>query len=512
MTPSKCGFYGNTTPWDPSWVWWYTQGRLWPRQPPAPSSSSGLLDSVLTPGSGGGRGESVVAAAQGYHLFKLIHAQVIVPTPPFRVAYGGPSRNRRSKCRACLCVGVLVRAASTCYPTITCGSSKLGSSQRPHPQETVMTGGLNQVRVSGVVYAFTPDNPRSNKPEQRTVLVARELPHYKVDMAALRETRFSEQVQLEEAERRDAVVAFAIRNNIVGRLPCLPQGINDRLISLSLPLRGDQFTTIISAYASQMTSSDTAKDTFYEDLHALLATVPKVDKLIVLGDFNARVGTDHAAWQGLLCPHGLGSCNDNGLLLLKTCAEHRHLMTNNFFRIPTREKATWMHPRSRRWQLLDYILVRRRDRQDVLATKAIRDADGWTDHRLVIFQTRFRLQTRRRPHGMQPPATTAGEAGRLDYPLISSDGTILLTEKSQILKRWAEHFRSVLNCSSAISDAAIDRLPQVDTNNDLDLPPSLPETIRAVQQISSGKAPGSDAIPPEDTFVSTTTCGKPPEA
>uniref|UniRef100_A0A183TGT9 RGS domain-containing protein n=1 Tax=Schistocephalus solidus TaxID=70667 RepID=A0A183TGT9_SCHSO len=82
-------------------------------------------------------------------------------------------------------------------------------------------------------------------------------------------------------------------------------------------------------------------------------------------------------------------------------------------------------------------------------------------------------------------------------PLLSSDGTTLLTEKSQILKRWAEHFRSVLTCSSVNSDAAIDRLPQVDTNNDLDLPPSQPETIRAVQQIYSGKAPGYDAIPPE---------------
>ncbi|VDL94543.1 unnamed protein product [Schistocephalus solidus] len=49
----------------------------------------------------------------------------------------------------------------------------------------------------------------------------------------------------------------------------------------------------------------------------------------------------------------------------------------------------------------------------------------------------------------------------------------------------------------AISDAAIDRLPQVDTNNDLDLPLSLPESICAVQQISSGKSPGSDAIPLE---------------
>ncbi|VDL95059.1 unnamed protein product [Schistocephalus solidus] len=82
-------------------------------------------------------------------------------------------------------------------------------------------------------------------------------------------------------------------------------------------------------------------------------------------------------------------------------------------------------------------------------------------------------------------------------PLLSSDGTTLLTEKLKILKCLAEVFRSVLNCSSAISDAAIDQLPQVDPNNDLDLPPSLPETIRAVQQISSGKAPVSDAIPPE---------------
>ncbi|VDL87067.1 unnamed protein product, partial [Schistocephalus solidus] len=82
-------------------------------------------------------------------------------------------------------------------------------------------------------------------------------------------------------------------------------------------------------------------------------------------------------------------------------------------------------------------------------------------------------------------------------PLLSSDGTTLLTEKSQILKRWAEHFRNVLNCSSAISDTAIDRLPQVDTKNDLDLPPSLPETIWAVQQISGGKSSGCSAIPPE---------------
>nr|VZI46717.1 unnamed protein product [Spirometra erinaceieuropaei] len=232
---------------------------------------------------------------------------------------------------------------------------------------------------------FALDNPRSNRPERRTALVARELARYKVDIAALSETRFSEQGQLEEvgagytffwsgrprAERRDAGVAFAIRTDIVGRLPCLPQGINDRLMSLRLPLWGGKFATIISAYAPTMTNPDAVRDKFYEDLHALLATVSKADKLIVLGDFNARVGTDHTAWRGVLGPHGLRGSNDNGLLLLRTCAEHRLILTNTFFCLPEREKATWRHPRSRQWHLLDYVLVRRRDQRDVLVTKAI---------------------------------------------------------------------------------------------------------------------------------------------
>nr|VZH95996.1 unnamed protein product [Spirometra erinaceieuropaei] len=70
-----------------------------------------------------------------------------------------------------------------------------------------------------------------------------------------------------------------------------------------------------------------------------------------------------------------------------------------------------------------------------------------------------------------------------------TDGSTLLTEKTQVLQRWAEHFRGVLNRLSTISDAAIARLPQVETNVDFDLPPSLHETVRFVQQLSSGRDP-----------------------
>nr|VZI24389.1 unnamed protein product [Spirometra erinaceieuropaei] len=89
-----------------------------------------------------------------------------------------------------------------------------------------------------------------------------------------------------------------------------------------------------------MTRPDAVRDKFYEDLHALLASVPKADKLIVLGDLNTRVGTDHTAWRGVLGPHDLRDSNDNGRLLLRTCAEHRLTLTNTFFCLLEREKAT----------------------------------------------------------------------------------------------------------------------------------------------------------------------------
>ncbi|BHF80005.1 hypothetical protein SprV_0702312900 [Sparganum proliferum] len=76
-----------------------------------------------------------------------------------------------------------------------------------------------------------------------------------------------------KAERRDLGVAFAIRNDIVGRLPCLLQGISDRLMSHRLPPLGDEFATTIRVYAPPMTSPDATKAKFYDDLHALLATV-----------------------------------------------------------------------------------------------------------------------------------------------------------------------------------------------------------------------------------------------
>ena len=81
--------------------------------------------------------------------------------------------------------------------------------------------------------------------------------------------------------------------------------------------------------------------------------------------------------------------------------------------------------------------------------------------------------------------------------LLSADRTSLLTDKEAILKRWAEHFDGVLNRPSSINDEAINRLPQLECNPLLDELPTVSETVKAIKLLSSGKAPGLDAIPAE---------------
>ncbi|PFX27511.1 Craniofacial development protein 2 [Stylophora pistillata] len=140
-----------------------------------------------------------------------------------------------------------------------------------------------------------------------------------------------------------------------------------------------------------------------KDLRAAIAAVPRTEKLIILGDFNARVGRDNTSWEGVLGKHGIGKCNSNGLLLLETCAAHDLLITDTVFRLPTRNKTSWMHPRSKHWHNLDYVIVRQRDRRDVRVTKTMCGAEYWTDHRLLISKMNFPITPPRRPQGIKVP-------------------------------------------------------------------------------------------------------------
>ncbi|KAJ1178653.1 hypothetical protein NDU88_003895 [Pleurodeles waltl] len=82
-------------------------------------------------------------------------------------------------------------------------------------------------------------------------------------------------------------------------------------------------------------------------------------------------------------------------------------------------------------------------------------------------------------------------------PLLSADGSTLLTEKNTTLKRWAKPFNNILNRPSSINAKAIDRMPQIAIKTSPAEPPKESEVKEAIKLLSNGKAPGSDSIPAE---------------
>ncbi|XP_047103703.1 uncharacterized protein LOC124722607 [Schistocerca piceifrons] len=248
------------------------------------------------------------------------------------------------------------------------------------------------------------------RPERRTALITQELARLDIDIAALSETRLSGEGHISEVrsgytifwkgmdagEPRIHGAGFSVKTKIVKDLRLTPVSINERLMTLRVPIGSDRVITFVSAYAPTLDSDEDTKNQFYHQLNSTLSKIPIQDKLILLGDFNARVGRDNRFWRDVMGKQGVGNCYANGLLLLGLCVEHELFISNTQFRFPNRYKTTLMHPRSKHWHLIDYVITRQRDKKDILITKAALNIDEcWTDHRLLI--SRLRVPKYRKP-------------------------------------------------------------------------------------------------------------------
>lgn len=317
------------------------------------------------------------------------------------------------------------------------------------------------------------------RPRRRTALIAHELKRYNIDIAALSETRFSGEDSLTEVgegytffwkglpedERRLHGVGFAVRSKLLVNIPESPQGISERLMTWRIPLVKGRFATLISAYAPTLDADNNTKDAFYESLDAVLSTIPDSDKLVLMGDFNARVGTDATLWRQVIGSHGTGKINNNGLRLLSLCSEHQLILTNTIFQLKKKYVTSWMHPRSKHWHLLDYIITRQRDQNDVCITRAMRGAECWTDHRLIKSILKLRI---RPPHKKQQPRKRfncrALESPNCvaNYRSKLAEGLATLEEDSSVLDmedEWAK-LRSAIHQAASVTIGFIQKRHQ----------------------------------------------------
>ena len=166
---------------------------------------------------------------------------------------------------------------------------------------------------------------------------------------------------------------------------------------MRLPLKNKWYVTLFNVYTPTLQTEPAEKDKFYSELRSCLQSTPAGNKVIILGDFNASVGQDVDSWKWVLGRHGIGNCNDNRHLLLELCTDQQLVITNTIFQQKDRLKTIWMHPQSKHWHLIDYILVHK---HEIIHAKVMLSTECYTDHRLVLCKLRLHFKPKPRKGGL----------------------------------------------------------------------------------------------------------------
>ena len=128
-----------------------------------------------------------------------------------------------------------------------------------------------------------------------------------------------------------------------------------KMTEWSLFFQGKPFNiTVIQVYALSSNAEEAEVEWFYEDLQDLLEPTPKKDVLFIIGDWNAKVGSQET--PGVTSRFGLGMQNEAGQRLIEFCQEHALVIANTLFQQHKRTLYTWTTPDAQHWNPIDYIL------------------------------------------------------------------------------------------------------------------------------------------------------------
>ena len=99
---------------------------------------------------------------------------------------------------------------------------------------------------------------------------------------------------------------------------------------------------MIQAYAPTSNAEEAEVERFYEDLEDLLELTPKKDVRFIIGDWNAKVGSQKT--PGVMGKFGFVVWNEAGQRLIEFCQENALVIANTLFQQHKRRLYTWTSP------------------------------------------------------------------------------------------------------------------------------------------------------------------------
>ena len=148
---------------------------------------------------------------------------------------------------------------------------------------------------------------------------------------------------------------------------------------------------LVFVYALTSNAEEAEVERFYEDLQDLLELTPKKNVLLIIGGWNAKVGSQEI--PGVTGKFGLGVQNLAGQRLIEFCQENALDIANTLFQQYKKRLYTWTSPNDQYRNQIDYILCSQRWRSSIQSAKTRLGVDCCSDHELVI--AKFRLKSKK---------------------------------------------------------------------------------------------------------------------
>jgi len=116
---------------------------------------------------------------------------------------------------------------------------------------------------------------------------------------------------------------------------------SDRVMLLTINAKPIMLN-IIQVYAPTSDKSDEEIEDFYADVNKMLKLTKPHEMTIIMGDFNAKIGTEKV--ENVCGSFGLGERNSRGDRLVQFCQEENFKIMNTYFKLPPRRLYTWKSP------------------------------------------------------------------------------------------------------------------------------------------------------------------------
>ena len=143
---------------------------------------------------------------------------------------------------------------------------------------------------------------------------------------------------------------------------------------ISVRFQGKPFNiTVIQVHALTSNAEEPEVEWFYEDLQDLLELTPQKDVLFIIGDWNAKVGTQET--PGVTGKFGLGIRDEAGQRIIEFCQENALVIANTLFQQHKRRLYTWTSPDGQHRNQIHYILCSQRWRRSIQSAKSRPEAD-----------------------------------------------------------------------------------------------------------------------------------------